>query len=501
MLYKPAFCLAALLCLALTATYAQSVDTLSGKGATISSRLLGNIQSQSMGINQQLTTQTQKYLARMARREQRMQQKLAGVDSAGAQRLFTGSQQQYAVMAARVRTDTGSSKATFSGQYQPYADTMRGAMSFLQQHPQLLSAAGTASATGGLPAVSPAVLTKLQGATSQLQALQAKLQDADQAKAYVQQRQQQIGQYLAEHSSLQGLLGKDYAGMNQSVYYYSQQVRQYKEMLNNPDEMAQKALAVLSKLPAFQTFMKNNSQLGSLFNLPGNYASTQAVNGLQTKEQVAQLVKGQVSAGGAGGASALQSNLQSAQSQLDGYKAKLPSLGTGNGDAQMPDFKPNDQKTKTFLGRLQYGFNFQTIQGSYYYPSLLDLGVSLGYKLGNSNVIGVGMAYEVGTGSGISHIAITSNGLQLRSFLTIKIKGTFSAQGGFEYHYTTPFTSYQQLRQIQDWTKSGLIGVTKTVSTKSKVLKATTLSLLWDFLSYQQVPQTQPVLFRVGYTF
>ncbi len=70
----------------------------------------------------------------------------------------------------------------------------------------------------------------------------------------------------------------------------------------------------------------------------------------------------------------------------------------------------------------------------------------------------------------------------------------------FEYHYTTPFTSYQQLRQIQYWTKSGLIGVQKTVSMKSKVLKQTTLSLLWDFLSYQQVPQGQPVIFRVGYT-
>jgi Skp family chaperone for outer membrane proteins len=489
MCYKPAFCLAALLCLAVTATHAQSVDTLGGKAANFSSRVFSKIQSQSAGINQQLSAQTQKYLARMARREQRMQQKMSAVDSAGAQRLFAGSQQQYAAMATRIRTDTGSSKATFSGQYQPYADTMRGAMSFLQQHPQLL------------PAVSPAVLTKLQGATSQLQALQAKLQDADQVKAYVQQRQQQIGQYIAEHSSLQGLLGKDYAGMNQSVYYYSQQVRQYKEMLNNPDQLAQKALAVLSKLPAFQNFMKSNSQLGSLFSLPGNYASTQAVNGLQTKDQVAKLVQGQVSAGGAAGASALQSNLQSAQSQLDGYKAKLPSLGTGNGDAQMPDFKPNDQKTKTFLGRIQYGFNFQTTHNSYYYPTVIDLGVSLGYKLGNSNVVGVGVSYKLGAGNGINDIAFTSQGVGLRSFLTIKVKGSFSVTGGFEYNYTTPFTSYQQLRQIQDWTKSGLIGVTKTVSMKSKVLKQTTLSLLWDFLSYSNVPPTQPVIFRVGYNF
>src|ERR1700744_3732691 len=161
--------------------------------------------------------------------------------------------------------------------------------------------------------------------------------------------------------------------------------------------------------------------------------------------------------GGRRGAPAFEPTFPTPGARRGGGKDKRASVGARSGDAQMPDFKPNDQKTKTFLGRLQYGFNFQTTQGSYYYPSLLDLGLSLGYKMGNSNVVGVGMAYEMGTGSGFNHIAITSNGLQLRSFLTIKIKGTFSAQGGFEYHYTTPFTSYQQLRQIQNWTKSGLI--------------------------------------------
>jgi hypothetical protein len=73
--------------------------------------------------------------------------------------------------------------------------------------------------------------------------------------------------------------------------------------------------------------------------------------------------------------------------------------------------------------------------------------------------------------------------------------------GGFEYNYTTPFTTLQQVRQIQDWTRSGLIGLSKTVSLKSKVFSKTQVQLLWDFLSYQQVPQGQPLVFRVGYTF
>jgi hypothetical protein len=167
----------------------------------------------------------------------------------------------------------------------------------------------------------------------------------------------------------------------------------------------------------------------------------------------------------------------------------------------MPDFKPNDQKTKTFWKRIEYGVNFQTTHNNYYFPTVTDLGLSLGYKLGHSNFVGVGASYKLGWGNGIQHVALSSHGVELRSFLEIKIKGSFSATGGFEYNYTTPFTSFQDIRQIQRWTQSGLIGISKTVSMKSRFFKQTKLQLLWDFLSYQQVPKTQPVLFRIGYNF
>jgi hypothetical protein len=247
--------------------------------------------------------------------------------------------------------------------------------------------------------------------------------------------------------------------------------------------------------------MKNNSQLAGLFNLPGNYGSPQGLAGLQTRDQIGQLIQNQVASGGAGGAAALQSNLQSAESQLNTYKDKLSQLGSGSGDIDMPDFKPNDQKTKTFLKRIVYGVNFQTTRTNSYYPTVADLGLSLGYQLGHSNIIGVGASYKIGLGNGWDHIAFSSQGVGLRSFVDIKLKGSFFVTGGMEYNYTTPFSSLQQIRDLNYWTKSGLIGVSKTVSVKSRVFKQTKLSLLWDFLSYQQIPKTQPILFRLGYTF
>jgi len=477
-----------LICFSLERANAQSVDSVTGKVLSFPSRLLGRIQSRTASLDQQLTQQTGKMLQAMARQEDRIQKKLAGIDPAGAQKLFGGSAARYAALAQQMRSDSGLKGRSFSGVYPPYFDSLQGSVAFLHQNPQFLS-----------NAPSTQQLTQLAAANAQLQALQAKMMDADQMKNYIQQRKQQISQYIVQHANLQNVLGKPLAGMNQQVYYYSQQLREYKEMWNNPDQLTQRALALLNRLPAFQTFMKDHSMLAGLFQLPSGYGSSQALSGLQTKDQVAQQIQGQVSAGGAAGATTLQSNLQSAESQLDGYKSKLSSLGAGNGDMDMPNFKPNDQKTKTFWRRLEYGANFQTARNNYMFPTVTDFGLSLGYKLGHGNVAGVGTSYKLGWGNGFRHVHFSSEGVGLRSFLQVKLKGSFSASGGFEYNYTTPFSSFQQLRQLEYWTKSGLVGVTKTVSVKSRVFKKTTLSLLWDFLSYQQIPKTQPILFRIGY--
>jgi hypothetical protein len=492
----PAFVGAALLCLSLAMASGQSVDSVTNKVFSFPTRLLGHIQSRTASVNQQLTQQTEKMLTRMAQKEAKMQKKLSGADSLGAKQLFSSSQQQYASLLQRLQAKAGSRPTSPSGVYQPYVDSLQGSLSFLHQNPQLLGGSNTNLATG--------VQSQLQGATTEVQSLQSRLQVATEAKLFVQQRKQQISQYIAQHAQFQNLLGKPYAAMNQEAYYYSQRLQQYKDQFNSPDKIEKQALAKLSALPAFQNFMKSNGQLSGLFKIPGSgggEGSAEPLPGLQTHAQIAQQVQGQVGASGSGGVDAFQSKLQSAQSQLNSYKNKLPQLGGGATPADIPDFRPNDQKTKTLWRRLEYGTNFQTTHTNYYYPVVTDFGLSLGYRLGHGKVVGVGASYKLGWGSGIDHIALSNQGVGLRSFLQVPLKKSFSATGGFEYNYTTPFTSYQQLRQMQYWTKSGLIGVTKTVSMKSRVFKKTQLQLLWDFLSYRQIPKTQPILFRIGYNF
>ncbi len=491
----------ALLCLALTMSQGQSVDSVTGKVLGFPSRLLARLQKKTSELNNQLTQQTELYLQKMARREANMQKMLAGVDSNAAKLLFGGSAGQYAALQQKMRRDTGQQGQTYSGVYPAYLDSMQGSVAFLRQNPQLLSNAG------------PAQLVQLQGASSQFQTLQARMGVAGEAQAYMQERKQMIAGYIAQHSNLQSVLGPSFAGMNKDLYYASQTLRQYQEMWSSPDKLEQQALVLLNRFPAFQTFMKSNSMLGGLFNVPGGYGTPQGVVGLQTKDQIAALVQQQTGApnqagptgaadgGSTPGIDALQGNLAAAQSQLDAYKSKLSQLGAGNGNMDLPNFTPNDQKTKTFWKRLVYGANFQTSRNNYDFPTVTDLGFSVGYRLRHNNIIGVGASYKLGWGNGIRHIAFSNEGVGLRSFLQLKIKGTFSATGGFEYNYTTPFTRYQQLRQLQDWSRSGLVGLVKTVSIHNRMFKSTSLSLLWDFLSYRQVPQTQPFVFRIGYTF
>ncbi len=483
---KAILCTIIITSLGLCHIYGQDNTFTSDPGKTqgLPSSFLNRIQSRTAALDRQLTRQTEKYLERLAHREARLKEKLSRVDSNAARSLFADASNQYAALSGKLTHDTGSATLHLSGEYQPYTDSLQGMLKFLKTPPPGLNVNAS----------------QLQSSLRQLQTLQAKMQDADQVKEYIRQRKQQIAQYLQQHTNLTNLLGKDYQGMNQDIYYYSQQVREYKETLNDPGKLTKEALTILNKVPAFQTFIKENSQLAGLFNLPANYNNTASLAGLQTRTQVAELINQQVAAAGTSGQAALQSNLQSAQSQLDGYKDKLSKLGSGSGDIDMPDFKPNEQKTKTFWHRLEYGTNFQTTRNNYAFPTISDFGLSVGYKINDRSTVGIGASYKLGWGNGIQHIAFSSQGAGLRSFMDVKIKGSFFATSGLEYNYTTPFRSMQQLRQWDNWTKSGLLGVSKTVSMKGRVFKKTKLQLLWDFLSYQQVPRTQPVIFRINYT-
>ncbi|HMH35089.1 MAG TPA: hypothetical protein VK543_18765 [Puia sp.] len=475
-----------LLCLTVCAC-AQKTDSVIDRITQFPNRLFSKIQNKTDRLDAQLTRQTEKYLERLARKENKIRRKLFKTDSNSAKNLFDGAQQKYQQLEQKISTaESGTGKA-LSGEYMPNIDSLKGSLSFLSQNQKLLS-------------LSPALQGQAAASLASFNQLQSKFQSADEAKEFIRQRKQQLKDALSRYSNSLGL--KKYLDeYNKEVYYYSQQVREYKEILNDPEKLEQKALTLLNRLPAFRDFMKNNSQLAGLFNISADYGTAQGLEGLQTRDQVRQLIQGQIGSGGTSGMASIQSSMQSAHQQLDGFKDKLNALGGGSGDMDMPDFKSQTNKTKSFLKRLEYGTNFQTTRSSYFYPTTIDIGLSIGYKISNTNVVGLGWSYKIGIGADIQHIHVTSNGASIRSFVDIKMKKNLFFSGGLEYNYQQPFNSFQQIKNLNQWQQSGLIGVTKLVSIQNKLVKKTKLQLLFDFLSFYQLPRTPAFKFRVGYNF
>lgn len=447
----------------------------------ISFRMLDRINKSAVSTEALLSRKTEKALSRFNREYARLIRKASQLDSTTASQLRQQFLEQSVLLQEKLKTPTALQ------QYIPRFDSLSTSLNFLQLNPGFLSA-------------SPAVQEKLRSAMSVMQGLKAQLQKAQDIKAFLQAQRQQLKQAFERLG-----LVKELRRMNKEVYYYARQVQEVKEALNDPRKLEKKALELLSKSRLFRDFMRKNSLLASLFRLPASPedpANLGSLAGLQTRAQVNALIQQQISSGGPNAAGQLRENLQAAQGQLNQLKDRVLKLGGGSSDMEMPEgFKPNNQRTKTFWQRLEYGSNVQSQRASSFFPVTTDLGLSLGYKLNDKSVIGLGASYKIGWGRGWNNIRLSSEGVGLRSFVDIKLKGSFWISGGYEQNYRTAFNDFDQLRNLSSWQQSGLIGISKVVSLKTKIFKKTRLLLLWDMLSYQQVPRTQPLVFRVGYNF
>lgn len=417
---------------------------------------------------------------------------MQGKDSTKAKELFATSESKYLELKSKLQAPIASNITHPLKEYIPGLDSTQTAMQFLQQ-------------AGSKFGLSSDKLQQVSAISTQVQQLEGRLQQANDIQTFIKEREQELKDKLANTG-----LGKQLLSINKEVYYYQQRLAEYKALLNNKKQLEEKVLTTLTQLPVFQNFIQKHSYLAQLFPMPNNYGAPQALAGLQTRTQVQNILNQRISAGGGAGGSNpqayIQQQVQSAQDQMSQLKDKISELGgCGSSDMTMPDFKPNSQKTKTFLQRFEYGFNIQSEKGTGFLPVTSDIALTLGYKPNDKAVIGVGIAYKLGWGSGWNHIKLSNQGVGLRSYVDIKIPspvggvgGGFWISGGFEYNYMQAFAKLSDIKNLDIWQKSALMGLTK----KYKVGKKTgNLQLLYDFLSNQQVPRGQALKFRVGWLF
>ncbi len=452
------------------------------KGQETTSDILGSdalyqsINKKVLTLQREVEEKSVKALERLQKQEAKLQKKLALKDSVAAKKLF--AQTKYQQLTDKLQHPTVTKNFN---EYIPKFDSLKTSLKFLEQ---------TKSISDKLPA---GFADKIKNVNLNVASLETKMQQAEEIKNYIKQRKEMLKAQLAKYDML-----KDMKGLSKEAYYYQQQLNEYKAMLKDPKKLEQRAIDELKKLPAFASFMQKNSQLAQLFGIPANYGSAESLAGLQTRASIQNLLQQKFAGAGVNPQQYIQQQVAGAQGELSKLKDQLNKAGGGSSNAEVPEFTPNSQKTKTFLKRIEYGANIQTQRPNGILPVTSDLALTAGFKLNDKSIIGIGASYKMGWGNGFNSIKITHQGLGLRSYVDSKIKGSFWLSGGYELNYQQAFEKLDILKDLSSWQRSGLLGLTK----KYKIGKKTNnMQLLWDFLSYRQVPSTQPIVFRVGYVF
>lgn len=466
---------------------AQDSSSLYEKVLQFPDKVAREVSDKTEAISGKVVKQTQKYLSKLARQERKLQARLGKKDSLAAMRIFGDVQQQYTALQAGM-SGVAQKADKLHHTYMAHLDSMQTALKFLSQKEEYLKDAAQ-------------MRSRITSALEKTAQLQDRFAKAEEIQGFINQRRQFLQEQLGKYN-----LKKQLKAFGKQAYYYQAQVAEYKSLLDNPSKIEEKVLGLLKETAAFKSFFARNSQLASLFRMPsgdgpaaGDVSGISSLAGLQTRASVQQVLQQRLG---------LDKNMQQmvserlrdAQSQLAERKKKvMETLGeVGGGEVAIPDFKPNNQKTKSFLQRLELGANLQTVKANRFFPSTTDVGLSVGYKLNDKSIVGVGGSYKMGLGRDVRHVSVSHQGAGARSYVDYKLKGGFWMSGGWEMNYRSEFRSVDVLKDYSVWQKSALLGVSKKYQIGSKTKGNT--QLLYDLLWKQQTPRTQPLIFRLGYT-
>lgn len=438
--------------------------------------IFAKLEKKTARLQARLERQSEKYLERLARREQKLRKKISKIDSSAGKELFNQSAAKYQELAQKLkgRTDAISS----ANNYISHLDSMQTALKFLD--------------ASKLIGQSTAIQASLKKTFNDYQQLQGKFNQAEDIKRFLQERQK----FLREQIEKFGLT-KQFRKLQKDIYYYRAQVEEWKNDFSSPTRIETRLLQIANKIPAFHEFFIKHSELATMFRLPGNDPIQPAsLTGLQTRAMVMQDLQ-QRFGSGPDFQQQLNQSLSNAQAQLSQLRNKINQLGGNGNDLEMPDFKPNQQKTRRFLQRLEGGLNVQSSKSNYFFPVTTDVGLTLGYKINSKSVAGVGVAYKMGWGKDIRHLQVTHQGIGFRSYVDVKMKGSLWITGGGELNYQQPFKDFDVLKNFNPWQKSALLGLSKKYNVGRKWKG--NLQLLYDFLAKPGVES--PLKFRTGYNF
>jgi hypothetical protein len=437
-----------------------------------------------------LTSKTEKTLEKLAKLENRIHKLLEKNSPETVQKLFGEGRETFASMLAKIK-EGKSLLENYKAKYDEYSDKLSTNISFIETQKQELN---------------KKYIEPLQKAKEKITQLEKDVAETETAERLIKERTKLLLQEAYKVLGKNKLLNK----IGAENYYFGESIRNYKEIFQDSKKAEKLAFDILNKIPAAKEFLHKNSMLVSLFGIQSPAANGASLAGLQTRASVNSLIQGRIAASGPNAAAQISANMQAAEAELSKLKDKIVKAGSSStveGEEGMPSFKKSEVKSKTFKQRLELGSNFQFGRPNRYASSQADVGMSVGYKLNDQSLIGLGFSYKLNYGS-INNFYVAHGGVGLRSFMDWKLKKQFFVSGGLEINYNNSFKNFSELRNANgtsgignSWQSSGLIGLSKKINMKTKWVKGTKLSLLYDMLYNTHVVPTQPVVFRIGYNF
>jgi len=433
-----------------------------------------------------ITGKTEKTLAKLSKWENKIKGLLEQASPETAVKLFGPGKMTFSTVLQKIKEGKAVTVG-YKAKYDAYRDKLNTSMAYLGEQKSKLD---------------KKLLQPLDKANEQLSALEKDVANTEAVEAFIKERKKELMNEAIKYIGKSKYLKK----IDKEAYYYVETLRNYREIFSDPAKFEETATNLLKKIPAFNSFMERNSGLAGLLgqntfsgNTTGsNPSASYTAMGYQSNAGIMQDLQQRnvitsIQAITQASASSLNSPLQQIKNQFPGM----------NETSDMPDFKPNEMKSKTFRQRLELGSSLQFGKATNIIPGSADIGLQAAYKLNNRSSVGIGTAYKLGLGTGINNIKFSFGGIALRSFLDWKLKGSFYMNGGFEYNYNTSFRNLSSIPGINGstislWKPAALLGLSKKVNlgkAKSNVM------VLYDFLAKTKSPNTQALVFRVGYSF
>ncbi len=478
-----------LLALCLCNSHAQTDSTLL-QLQNLPKKYFTTVEKKIDKYSSRISGKTEKTLVKLSRWENKIHTLLLKVNPGTASMLFAPGQITFGELLKKYREGKTITEG-YKASYNHYLDELTTQLKYIEDKKELLD---------------KKYLQPIAQSKKKINKLQQDIENTEALQQVIKERKKQLMQEAMKYLGKTKYLQK----INKESFYFFETAKNFREILSDKKKTEETALTILKKIPAFGKFVRENSMLSSLFGSPvasGSPSGAASLAGLQTRASVNALIQNQIASGGAMAIQQVQQNVQEAQAELTKLKDKILKAGGTSSDMEIPDFKIREVKTKTFKQRLEFGTNFQFEKNNSYLPGSATIGLSAGYRLGNKFLVGLGASYRIGLGS-INKIKITHEAVGIRSFVDWKMKKQFYITGGYEMNYNQRFKNLSALSNsfgnagiASPLQRSALIGLSKKISLKTKLIKGTTLQLLYNMLYKTHAVPAKPVVFRVGYNF